>query len=46
MAQLLMNSRFLESPYAGDVAANVAYARRCLADSVARGEAPLATHLL
>lgn len=36
----------LESPYAGDIEANVAYARRCLADSLARGEAPLASHLL
>ena len=36
----------LESPYAGDVAANVEYARRCLRDSLARGEAPIASHLL
>ena len=36
----------LESPYAGDVEANVAYARRCLRDSLARGEAPIASHLL
>lgn len=36
----------LESPYAGDVAANVAYARACLADCLARGEAPIASHLL
>lgn len=36
----------IESPYAGDVAGNVAYARRALADSLARGEAPLASHLL
>jgi len=36
----------IESPYAGDVEANETYARRALADSLARGEAPLASHLL
>ena len=36
----------LESPYAGDVAANVKYARRCVRDSLSRGEAPIASHLL
>ena len=36
----------LESPYAGDVDANVEYARRCLRDSLLRGEAPIASHLL
>lgn len=36
----------LESPYAGDVERNVAYARRALADSLHRGEAPIASHLL
>jgi hypothetical protein len=36
----------LESPYAGDVAANTAYARACVRDSLSRGEAPLASHLL
>lgn len=36
----------LESPYAGDVEANVEYARRCVADSLRRGEAPIASHLL
>ncbi len=36
----------LESPYAGDVDANEDYARRCLLDSLRRGEAPLAGHLL
>lgn len=40
----------LESPYASNnrnnVAAHVLYARRCVADSLARGEAPLASHLL
>lgn len=36
----------IESPYAGDVEANVEYARRCVRDSLARGEAPIASHLL
>lgn len=36
----------IESPYAGDVEANVAYARRCMADSLRRGEAPYCSHLL
>lgn len=36
----------IESPYAGDVERNVAYARACMADSLKRGEAPIASHLL
>ena len=36
----------VESPYAGDVAANTEYARRCVADSLRRGEHPIASHLL
>ncbi len=36
----------LESPYAGDVQANIEYARRCVRDSISRGEAPIASHLL
>ena len=40
----------IESPYAAanghSVAEHEAYARRCLADSLARGEAPFASHLL
>lgn len=36
----------IESPYAGDVVRNAAYARACLADSLRRGEAPIASHLL
>jgi len=35
----------IESPYAGDVALNVAYARACVRDSLLRGEAPFAMHL-
>lgn len=36
----------IESPYAGDIEANVEYARRCVKDSLSRGEAPIASHLL
>lgn len=36
----------IESPYAGDVARNTRYARACLLDSLKRGEAPFAGHLL
>ena len=36
----------VESPFAGDVERNVEYARACLRDSLARGEAPIASHLL
>lgn len=36
----------VESPYAGDVKANEAYARRCMKDSLDRGEAPMLGHLL
>ena len=41
-----MRRVILESPYAGDVEANLQYARRCVRDSVLRGEAPIASHLL
>jgi hypothetical protein len=36
----------LESPYAGDVEANIDYARACMRDCLLRGEAPFASHLL
>lgn len=36
----------IESPYAGDIDANVAYARSCVRDALTRGEAPIASHLL
>ena len=36
----------LESPYAGDVERNVAYARDAMRDALSRGEAPLASHAL
>lgn len=36
----------VESPYAGDVQAHIDYARAAVADCLARGEAPIASHLL
>lgn len=36
----------IESPYAGDVEANVEYAQKAMHDSLLRGEAPYASHLL
>lgn len=36
----------IESPYAGDIARNLTYARRCVLDCLRRGEAPIASHLL
>lgn len=41
-----MKRVILESPYAGDVDNNIIYARICVRDSLLRGEAPLASHLL
>jgi hypothetical protein len=41
-----MRRVILESPYAGSVAQNVAYARAAVRDSLLRGEAPIASHLL
>ena len=36
----------VESPFKGDVALNIAYARACIHDSLRRGESPIASHLL
>ena len=36
----------LESPFAGNVEENIEYARMCVKDSLLRGEAPIASHLL
>ena len=36
----------IESPYAGDVERNLRYLRACMADCLARGEAPYASHAL
>lgn len=41
-----MRRVIIESPYAGDVPRNTRYARRALKDCLARGEAPMASHLL
>ncbi len=41
-----MRRVILESPYAGDIERNERYARACLRDSLLRGEAPYASHLL
>lgn len=44
-----MKRVIIESPYGGteeEVEKNVEYARRCLLDSLKRGEAPIASHLL
>jgi len=35
----------IESPYAGEVEANVEYAKMCVHDCLRRGEAPYASHL-
>lgn len=36
----------VESPFSGEVALNIAYARAALRDCLNRGEAPYASHLL
>ena len=36
----------IESPFAGDTESNTRYARMCVRDSLERGEAPIASHLL
>jgi len=36
----------LESPYAGDLNRNIEYGRKCIRDSLSRGEAPIASHPL
>jgi len=41
-----MRRVIVESPYAGNVEANVEYARKCIRDSLMRNEAPIASHLL
>jgi len=37
---------FIESPYAGQIERNLAYARECLLHSLVRGEAPFLSHLI
>lgn len=46
MEKLTPEFVILESPYAGDVQANIEYAQTAMRDSLMRGEAPLASHLL
>lgn len=41
-----MKRVIIESPFAGDIEGNIAYARQCVRDAVLRGEAPIASHLL
>lgn len=41
-----MRRVILESPYSGNVKENIAYAKRCVKDSLKRGEAPIVSHLL
>lgn len=36
----------LETPFAGDTERNIRFARACMRDSLLRGEAPFAGHLL
>lgn len=36
----------LESPFAGNIERNIAYAKLCVRDCLLRGEAPIASHLL
>lgn len=36
----------IESPYAGDIARNLCYARAAMRDCLVRGESPIASHLL
>jgi hypothetical protein len=46
LAPYQMRRVILESPFAGDVEANINYARACVRDALWRGETPLASHLL
>lgn len=41
-----MRKVVLETPFAGDVAGNILYARACVRDCLRRDEAPIASHLL
>lgn len=41
-----MNRVILESPFAGNIPRNIAYAKLCIKDMLLRGEAPIASHLL
>ena len=41
-----MRKVVLESPFAGKIERNVAYAKLCVRDCLLKGEAPIASHLL
>ena len=41
-----MRRVIIESPFAGDIPRNLAYARRAIRDSILRGESPYASHLI
>lgn len=41
-----MRRVILESPFAGDVEANLTFVRACMRDCLLRGEAPFASHAL
>lgn len=41
-----MKKVIIESPFAGNIEENTKYARECVRDSLLRGEAPIASHLL
>ena len=41
-----MNCVIIESPYKGNIIHNIQYAKECMFDSISRGEAPIASHLL
>lgn len=41
-----MKKVIVESPYGGNVEFNIEYARKCVKDSLNRGESPIASHLL
>lgn len=41
-----MKRVIIESPYAGNIYRNLQYAKECMLNSLGRGEAPLASHLL
>lgn len=41
-----MRRVIIESPYAGDVEANLTYLRACIRDCLLRGESPFASHAI
>ena len=41
-----MKRVIIESPYSGDVVSNMHYLDACMRDSLERGEAPFASHLI